>query len=546
VPYVVTQSCCSDAACVVACPVNAIHPTPGEPGFAEAEMLYVDPVSCVDCGACATACPVDALQPHTRLTDEQLPFIELNAAYYREHPHADRPILAALPPRRSVDARGLRVAVVGAGPAGMYAADELLKLPGVEVDVFDRLPTPHGLARYGVAPDHPKTKQVIELFAQIEREPGFRYRLNVEAGTDVTVEELRSGYHAVVYAVGAATDRRLGVPGEELAGSVSATDFVAWYNGHPDAEDAAFPLDSERAVVVGNGNVALDVARILTADPDRLAATDISDRALLALRDSRIREVVVLGRRGPAEAAFTLPELVGLAALDDVDVVVEGRVEVTSPKTEILAELAARTLARRACRGASTSSASVAPASERRRIVLRFHTAPVRLLGADRVTGIEVGRTEVVDGRAVPTGETEEIAAGLVLRAIGYRARPLAGLPFDDERALVPNDGGRVEPGLYVAGWIKRGATGFLGTNKSCSKETVDRLLDDLAAGLLTAPRVAVPPFDHEVGHQGWLAIDRAERALGDVAGRPRVKLTDRVALRDAAATRGRERVAAG
>ncbi|RHW27311.1 4Fe-4S dicluster domain-containing protein [Nocardioides immobilis] len=533
-PYVVTQSCCSDAACVLACPVNAIHPAPGEPGFAEAEMLYVDPVTCVDCGACATACPVDALQPHTKLTDQQLPFVEINAGYYRDHPHADRTPLALVPKHRASRTEGLRVAVVGAGPAGMYAADELLKLPGVEVDVFDRLPTPHGLARYGVAPDHPKTKQVIELFSQIEREPGFRYRLNVEAGTDVSVDELRSSYHAVIYAVGAATDRRLGVPGEDLPGSVSATVLVAWYNGHPDADDNDYPLASERAVVVGNGNVALDVARILTSDPDRLATTDISDRALLALRDSSIREVVLLGRRGPADAAFTLPELIGLSNLDDIDVAVEGEVAVTSAKTQILAELAART-----------------PAPGRRRIVLRFHAAPVRMLGDDQVEGIEVVRTEVVDGRAVPTGETEQIEAGLVLRAIGYRARPVSGLPFDEDRALVPNDGGRVEPGLYVGGWIKRGATGFLGTNKSCSKETVDRLLDDLDAGLLTAPTSVVPPFEYELDHRGWLAIDRAERALGEVAGRPRVKLTDRPALREAAVpavrrNAGRARVRAG
>ncbi|KAA1427684.1 FAD-dependent oxidoreductase [Nocardioides antri] len=516
-PYVVTQSCCSDGACVLACPVNAIHPAPGEPGFAEAEMLYVDPVTCVDCGACATACPVDALLPHTKLTDAQLPFVELNATYYKDHPHADRSPLALVPRHRASSTEGLRVAVVGAGPAGLYAADELLKLPGVEVDVFDRLPTPHGLARYGVAPDHPRTKQVIELFSKIEREPGFRYRLNVEAGTDVTIEELRSSYHAVIYAVGAATDRRLGVPGEDLPGSVSATDFVAWYNGHPDADDARYPLDSERAVVIGNGNVALDVARILTADRGRLATTDISDRALLALGDSRIREVVVLGRRGPAEAAFTLPELVGLAALDDVDVVVEGDVSVTSLKTEVLAELASRP--RR---------------PGRRRIVLRFHAAPARIVGDERVEGLEVVRTEVVDGRAVPTGDTELVEAGLVLRAIGYRARPVPGLPFDEQRALVPNDGGRVEAGLYVGGWIKRGATGFLGTNKSCSKETVERLLDDLDAGLLPTPTTVVPPFEYEVDHRGWLAIDRAERALGEIAGRPRVKLTDRVALRDA------------
>jgi ferredoxin--NADP+ reductase len=519
VPYVVTQSCCSDAACVVACPVNAIHPTPGEPGFATAEMLYVDPVACVDCGACATACPAAALQPHTKLTDAQLPFIEINAAYYQEFPHADRPILAAVAKKPFVDAAGLRVAVVGAGPAGLYATDELLKHPGVSVDVFDRLPTPHGLARYGVAPDHQHTKQVVGLFDKIEREDGFRYRLNVNIGDDVTHAQLRAAYDAVIYSVGAATDRRLGVEGEELPGSVSATDFVAWYNGHPDQAGKSYPVGSDRAVVIGNGNVALDVARILSLDPEALASTDISDSALAALRDSTIREVVVLGRRGPVDAAFTLPELIGMAGIDEIDVVVEGAVEVTSEKTRILADLAARD-----------------PRPGLRRIVLRFNTAPVRIVGSTAVEGLEVARTTVVDGRAVLADETEVIPAGLVLRAIGYRATPIKDLPFDDQRAVVPNDAGRVEPGVYVAGWIKRGPTGFLGTNKSCSEETVASLLHDLDAGLLASPEAVIERLPQEISERGWRAIDTAERSAGAAAGRPRVKLLDREGLTAAAA----------
>ncbi|MFC7486011.1 FAD-dependent oxidoreductase [Knoellia sp. CPCC 206453] len=514
-PYVVTQSCCADASCVVACPVNAIHPTPGEPGFAEAEMLFVDPATCVDCGACATACPVDAVLPHSKLAPNQLPFIELNALHYKQNPYADRTAMEVIPAQRDVAVDDLRVAVVGAGPAGLYAADELLKLPGVRVDVFDRLPVPHGLARYGVAPDHQHTKKIMDLFSSMEQEKGFRYRLNVTVGSDVSHEQLRTAYHAVVYAVGAASDRRLGLEGEDLSGSGSATEFVAWYNGHPDQAGVSYPLDSERAVVIGNGNVALDVARILTSDPEVLAGTDIADGALEALRDSAIREVIVLGRRGPAEAAFTLPELVGLAGIEGIDVVVEGEVDPLA--SSVLGELAGR------------------PRREGLpRVVLRFNTAPVRLIGGDRVEGLEIATTEVVDGRAVPTGHTEIITTGLVLRAIGYRATPVKDLPFDDDRAVVPHDGGRVAPGVYVTGWIKRGPTGFLGSNKTCAQQTVVALLDDADAGLLAPPTGTLPRLPGEVSTEGWRAIDRAERTAGALAGRPRIKLVDREAMIDA------------
>lgn len=534
-PYVVTRSCCADASCVLACPVNCIHPAPGEPGFAEAEMLYVDPRACVDCGACVTACPVDALKPHTKLTDAEQPFLDLNAAYYDGDPHPARTPLALVPGQRRLTAGELRVAVVGAGPAGLFAADELLKHPGVSVDVHDRLPTPYGLARAGVAPDHQDTKQVTQLFHAIESLPGFSYRLNVEIGKDLHHEDLVRDYHAVIYAVGAATDRRLGIEGEDLPGSVPATDFVAWYNGHPDHSAASYELDCERAVVIGNGNVALDVARILTADPATLASTDIADEALAALRGSRVREVVVLGRRGPAEAAFTMPELLSLAALDGTDVLVEGWPEGvardTSAKTGLLAELAART-----------------PSAGRRRIVLRFLTTPARVIGGDRVEGLEVTRTELHtddDGtvRAVPTDDTEIIETSLVLRSVGYRARPLPDLPFDETTGTVPHDRGRVAPGVYVAGWIKRGPTGFIGTNKTCSQETVAALLDDFEAGRLVAPAhgasaagTAVTTAQPDVvGLDGWRAIDRAEREAGALQGRPRVKIADKNALLTAA-----------
>ncbi|MER5949870.1 FAD-dependent oxidoreductase [Streptomyces sp. NPDC001904] len=526
-PYVVTRSCCADASCVLACPVNCIHPAPGDPGFGTAEMLYVDPRTCVDCGACTTACPVDALKPHTALSAGELPFLELNADYYKQNPHADRTPMYVVPKQRRLAEGELSVAVVGAGPAGLFAADELLRHPGVRVTVHDRLPTPYGLARAGVAPDHQDTKQVTELFRTIESQPGFRYRLGVEVGTDLTHTDLLRTHHAVIYAVGAATDKRLGIEGEDLPGSASATDFVAWYNGHPDHAHDAYDLDTERVVVVGNGNVALDVARILTADPEALARTDISDRALTALRGSKVREVVLLGRRGPAQAAFTVPELLALSALTDVDVSVEGWPEGLDPdtdeKTRLLSQLAART-----------------PVDGRRRIVLRFLTSPVRLIGETSVQALEITATALhtdEDGtvRARPTGDPRALETGLVLRSVGYRARPVPGLPFDDDRAIVPHEAGRVEAGVYVAGWIKRGPTGFIGTNKTCAQETVESLLDDFAAGRLTQPVRGAGTVTEALGLDAWRAIDRAERAAGEAEGRPRVKFTDTESLRRAA-----------
>ncbi len=538
-PYVVTQSCCSDASCVLACPVNCIHPAPGEPGFAEAEMVYVDPRACVDCGACATACPVDAIKPHTTLTTPELPFVELNRLYYAENPHADRTPLALVPQRREIPAGEIRVAVIGAGPAGLFAADELLRHPGVNVDVLDRLPTPYGLVRAGVAPDHQRTKQVTRLFAAIEGQPGFGYRLGVEVGRDVTLPELSGLYHAVIHAGGAAHDRRLDIPGEDLVGSLSATEVVGWYNGHPDHQDAAIDLGGERVVVIGNGNVALDVARILTADPAALAGTDIAELPLATLRGSAVREVVVVGRRGPAEASFTVPELIGLAGLDDIDVVVDtGGVEpdLSTVKGRLLAELAMR---------------PERPGA--RRIVLRFCAAPVRILGEDQVCGIELEHTrlEEVDGRiaAVPTGEREVLDAAMVLRAVGYRAEPVPDLPFDAERGVVPNEQGRVRPGVYVAGWIKRGPTGYIGTNKACAEETVEALLDDLAAGLLPRLELGAEETDRwlrrrvpgQIDLAGWRRLDAEERRRGASAGRARVKLVEREEMATVASKRRTE-----
>ncbi|WP_205473477.1 FAD-dependent oxidoreductase [Nocardioides sp. SYSU D00038] len=527
-PHVVTQSCCSDASCVVACPVNCIHPAPGEPGFAEAEMLYVDAAACVDCGACVTACPVGAILPHTSLVPEQQPFVALNAAYFESHPHADRTPVAVVPPqRRLADPRPVRVAVVGAGPAGMYVADELLRHPEVSVDVLDRLPTPYGLVRAGVAPDHPETKRAADLFAAIERQPGFDYLLHVDVGRDLTHDELAAHYDSVVYTVGAADDRVLGIPGEELPGVLSATDVVGWYNGHPDKQDLAVDLDTERVVVVGNGNVALDVARILAVDPATLEPTDLARLPWAQLARSQVREVVVVGRRGPAQAAFSVPELVGLLGVPGVNVVVDdggAGLDGDDPRSRLLAELATR---------------PVDP--ELRTVRLRFQAAPLRVLGdAGRVTGLEVARTVLEEDaagvpRAVATGETEVLEAGLVLRSVGYHGRPVADLPYDAATGTVPSERGRVRPGVYVAGWIKRGPTGFIGTNKSCAQETVQTLLDDLDAGLAPRPLRTRDQLDatlrergvRVVDAAGWAALDAEERRRGAAAGRQRTKIVD-------------------
>jgi len=515
----------------VACPVNCIHPAPGEPGFATAEMLYVDAATCVDCGACATACPADAIVPHTTLTEAQQPFLALNAEYYQTFPHRDRAPIALVHEQRRLRRPGpFRVAVVGAGPAGLYTADELLRHPEITVDVFDRLPTPYGLVRSGVAPDHPHTKQVEQLFAQIEQQPGFRYFLGVEIGKDLSLAELTARYHAVVYTVGAASDRPLGVPGTDLPGSLSATDFVGWYNGHPDKQDLGVDLTHERVAIVGNGNVALDCARILAEDPEALARTDIADAPYAVLRDSAVREVVILGRRGPAQAAFTVPELVGLAGHDGINIVVdtgdlppEEALAGDDVKSRLLRELLDR---------------PVDPA--RRTIVLRFLASPVEIVGEGRVSGVVVGRNRLeVDesgvAGAVATGETELLETGMLLRAVGYRGLPVPDLPYDGDTGTVPNEAGRVRPGVYVAGWVKRGPTGFIGTNKSDAEETVDAILDDLDAGSVGEPAETTARLRSVIRSRqprmvdlaGWQAIDGEERRRGAAAGRPRVKIVD-------------------
>ena len=443
----------------------------------------------------------------------------------------------------------LRVAIVGSGPAGFYAAGQLLSStdPVVQVDVFDRLMTPWGLVRFGVAPDHPKIKSVTRVFEKTARLPGFAFHGNVEVGTDVSHEELASAYHAVLYAVGTPGDRRLGIEGEDLPGSESATEFVAWYNGHPDYADMDFDLSCKRAVVIGNGNVALDVARMLALSVHELEVTDIADHSIELLRASDIEEIVVLGRRGPAQAAFTNPELRELADLELADVIVDPADMELDLASAAALETADGTVQRNV--ETLTNYAALTPSGKPRRVVLRFLTSPVAIEGDGKVEALVVERNELVAGedgsvKARPTGVTERLETGIVLRAVGYVGKPLPGVPFDDRRATVLNEGGRVLspdtrepiPGLYAAGWIKRGPSGVIGTNKKCAQETTGRLLEDFSAGVLPAPADTPEALLQRlrekgvrvVDYSGWEAIDAHERSLGEPTGRPRVKLVSR------------------
>jgi len=432
----------------------------------------------------------------------------------------------------------LRVAVVGSGPAGFYAADALLKSddPPVEVDVLDRLPTPWGLVRLGVAPDHENIKAVSRAFERTAARPGFRFFGNVEVGSTVSHEELLALYDAVVYTVGAQTDRSLGIPGEDLPGSWPATAFVAWYNGHPDFQHLDFDLSHERAVVVGNGNVAVDCVRMLALTPEELVPTDTTDAAIDAIASSPLREIVMLGRRGPVQAAFTPPELQELGELAGADVVVDP----ADLELDAASAAALEQDRERAKRNVDLlrEFAAHPPAGKPRRVVLRFLASPLAVVGDGKVEAIEVVRNELVeeDGRLVarPTGETEVIPCGLVLRSVGYRGVPLPGVPFDERTAVIPNVAGRVAGAsrTYCAGWIKRGPSGVIGTNKKDATETIEHLLADARAGELRArdardlAEVLREKGADFVEYDGWQAIDAAERAAGEPLGRPRVKLT--------------------
>jgi ferredoxin/flavodoxin---NADP+ reductase len=457
-----------------------------------------------------------------------------------------------------MSAHRLRVAVIGAGPSGFYAAEALLKRrDDVLIDLIDRLPAPFGLVRYGVAPDHQKMKSVTKLYERTASDPRVRFLGNVEIGRDLTVEELRRHYHATIFSYGAPGDRRLGIPGEDLEGSLSATDFVAWYNGHPDYLELEPPLDATTAIVVGVGNVAVDVTRILAKTHDELFASDIAEHALQALRDSPVRDVVVLGRRGPAEAKFTTKELRELGELADADIVVDPR------DLDILAEsraaIASDHIAMKNLEILEAFSQRP-PSGKRRRIHLRFLVSPVEVhpdSTGKRVAAVTIERNRLEvrpDGSiaAVGTGERERLDAQLLLRSVGYRGSALAGVPFDDRQGVIPNVDGRVlrtpggapVPGWYAAGWIKRGPTGVIGTNKACAMETVESLLSDRLPVPADGRPESVDALLEERGvrvvdYACWSRIDRAELLLGEQAGRVRVKLVSRAALLAAAQEMG-------
>ncbi len=541
--HVITRPCCNDGSCVSVCPVNCIHPTPDEPGFLTAEMLYIDPETCIDCGACIDECPVEAILPDDQLDEKDEPYLQINADYYKDH-DVDGGLV---PPRKAppLPDRELHVAIVGAGPAAFYAAEHLVAKQSVKVDMYDRLPTPYGLVRAGVAPDHAATKGVERTYASTANKRNFDYYLNVEVGKHITHAELTERYHAVIYAVGAATDKRLGIDGEDLAGSISATNFVAWYNGHPDHADFDVDLSGERAVVVGNGNVALDVARILVSDPEQLAKTDIAEHALAKLRDSNIKEVVLLGRRGVAQGAYTNSEFLALGDVAGVDVVIDPA-ELTLDPVSAAAEADGTLDSTIATKVRLAREFAERPQTDgNKRIVFRYLTSPVSIEGDGSVAKIVCVRNEfVADADRVSINATDDafdIETGLVLRSIGYRGTAVTDLPFDDNRAVVPNEAGRVtdapggtvQPGLYVTGWIKRGPTGGIGRNRLCGEETAAAVLADFIEGTLTEP---IKPRDDvdalvagrgasRVGLAGWKAIDAAEKSAGKAAGRRLLKI---------------------
>ena len=518
--FAITQSCCSDAGCVSVCPVGCIHPAPGEPGFGTADILHIDPEKCIDCGACADACPVDAIFPIDRLGLKDAHFAEVNAAYYRDSAVDSGPIQTqyARIPRLP---EGLRIALVGTGPSAGYALRTVLNRTTASVTVIDKLPTPGGLIRSGVAPDHPATKNIMHGFDLHLRDPRVTVLGGVEIGVDISPQDLAAHFDAVIYAVGASEPRRLGIPGEDKHGSTSATETVAWYNGIPDVENPLRPGVVGRTVLVGTGNVALDIARLFHTSSDALRRTDITDRSLPFFDDNGTSEIVLLGRRGPETAAYTKAEFAALTAMPDVEVVTLDADDV------------------------DPTQFSGPPQPGRRRVVFVFGTRPVEV----------VGDGAAMSAVRVRSGEREyDIAADNLISSIGYRTRLIEGLPFDADAGLIPSRDGRVVDGdeilrgSYVVGWAKRGPSGGIGANRACAEDTVSAVIDDIADGLVASPSRKAEDLEGflrargvtPIRRRGIRTIDRVERERGAGAGRPRVKLTSTEELTKTARRRRR------
>tara|TARA_R100000306_G_scaffold61528_1_gene64383 strand:- start:51646 stop:55623 length:3978 start_codon:yes stop_codon:yes gene_type:complete len=552
--YVVTQTCADSmfTNCVDVCPVDAFREGP--------QMLFIDPDVCIECNACLSECPVRAIYPEHAVPDQMKSAIELNAVESKRHPviresrvpQLDTP--AAGPaqadsgpaaPKRKSTTPTKRFAVVGAGPAGFYAVEEILRqLPAAEVDLFERLPTPFGLVRYGVAPDHPKIKSIAQSFDRIARSPGLRYFGNVEIGKDIGRDELLAHYDGVLYATGGSSSRKLDLPGSGLGNIFGASAFVGWYNGHPDFVNLKVDLSAETAVIIGMGNVALDVARVLTMPIEALEHTDIADHALNALRQSRVRQVCLVARRGPVQAAFTPKELRQLVELkdvrieiapDDLDLDAASEAELADPlNTEARENLA---LLRTALGKAQSGE---------RAIRFIFRLSPRAFEGKDQMvqnmTAVSNALIANAQGSvsAKATGKGQTMPAGLIINATGYEGLPIDGLGFDEQRSVIANLEGRVVAGTseasgreYVAGWIKRGASGVVGSNRQCALETVRHLLADQSSLPKTdASTKDIQPLLDErkvsfVSYDDWLLLDQYEVERGRQMGRPRRKVTE-------------------
>lgn len=527
--YAITQSCCKDASCVSVCPVDCIHPTPDERDFATTDIVYVDPKACIDCGACADACPVAAPKPIDLLRGPETIFAEINAAYFERRPVREDPKTHTWEEMGGDLERSLSIAIVGTGPAAAYTARQLLLSTDARITMIDRLPVPGGLVRGGVAPDHVATKRFADLFQWAYKHPRTSMVMNVEVGRDISHRDVLRHHDVVIYGVGARRDRELGVPGEDLPGVYPAPEVVGWYNGALDIEPTEVVLQGDRVVIVGNGNVALDLARLLLHDPEVLARTDMPDHAVQAFRGLDVREVVLLGRRGPSAAAFTRPEL--LMMPPGIDVVV-ARDEFTAAELE---EAEPETNAAVLAGLPLVDVDLTTPPGERRRLVFAFGRQVVSVEGDDRVEAVQVAPSGVPE-------QAVKVPCGTLIRATGHRGTPVPDLPFDEETATVPNEHGRVidpdtgrpVPGTYVVGWIKRGATGGIGTNRTCAHETIQSIIADANAGLIPpAPRrrLTFGPFvrsrvDGVVGRRRMLAIEKAEEKAGRREGRPRVKFS--------------------